>query len=345
MKINKVLVANRGEIAIRIFRACTEIGLRTVGIYTYEDRYSLHRYKADEAYQIGDDSEPLKPYLDIDKIIEIAKENNIDAIHPGYGFLSENSKFAQACEDNGIIFIGPKVSVLKSLGDKVTAKQVAIQNNVPIIQSNKKELTNVDIALEEAKEIGYPVMLKAASGGGGRGMRVIRTEDELRKAFPESKREAGNAFGDDTVFIEKFVENPKHIEVQIIADNHGNMVHLFERDCSVQRRYQKVIEVAPSYNLKEETKNKLYEYALAICGAVDYNNAGTVEFLVDGDGSIYFIEVNPRYAAGGLMLTTNSGVNLPLLALKIMQGITIDQSELNHNSGLKMTRYWQEIII
>ena len=248
MKINKVLVANRGEIAIRIFRACTEIGIRTVGIYTFEDRYSLHRYKADEAYQIGDDSEPLKPYLDIDKIIEIAKENDIDAIHPGYGFLSENSKFAQACEYNGIIFIGPKVSVLKSLGDKVTAKEVAVKNNVPIIQSNKKELTHVDIALEEAKEIGYPVMLKAASGGGGRGMRVIRTEDELRKAFPESKREAGNAFGDDTVFIEKFVENPKHIEIQIIADNHGNMVHLFERDCSVQRRYQKVIEVAPSYH-------------------------------------------------------------------------------------------------
>ena len=337
MKINKVLVANRGEIAIRIFRACTEIGLRTVGIYTYEDRYSLHRYKADEAYQIGDDSEPLKPYLDIDKIIEIAKENNIDAIHPGYGFLSENSKFAQACEDNGIIFIGPKVSVLKSLGDKVTAKQVAIQNNVPIIQSNKKELTNVDIALKEAKEIGYPVMLKAASGGGGRGMRVIRTEDELRKAFPESKREAGNAFGDDTVFIEKFVENPKHIEVQIIADNHGNMVHLFERDCSVQRRYQKVIEVAPSYNLKEETKNKLYEYALAICGAVDYNNAGTVEFLVDGDGSIYFIEVNPRVQVEHTVTEVVTGVDVVKSQIFIAGGYKLSDEQIKIESQEKLS--------
>ena len=262
MKINKVLVANRGEIAIRIFRSCTEIGLRTVGIYTFEDRYSLHRYKADEAYQIGEDSEPLKPYLDIDKIIAVAKENGIDAIHPGYGFLSENADFAQACEDNDIIFIGPKVSILKALGDKIMAKKVAIENDIPIIKSNEKELTTVDIASAEAEKIGYPIMLKAASGGGGRGMRVIRTDEELRKAYPESKREAVNAFGDDTVFIEKFVENPKHIEIQLLGDNHGNLVHLFERDCSVQRRYQKVIEIAPSFGLKEETKQKLYDYAL-----------------------------------------------------------------------------------
>ncbi|HSP39817.1 MAG TPA: biotin carboxylase N-terminal domain-containing protein, partial [Gillisia sp.] len=293
MKIRKVLVANRGEIAIRIFRACTEIGLKTVGIYTYEDRYSLHRYKADESYQIGEDNDPLKPYLDIKAIIQVAKKNDVDAIHPGYGFLSENAEFAKQCEENGIIFIGPKVEVLRSLGDKVRAKEVALKNEVPIIQSNKRVLDSIDIALEEAKDIGYPVMLKAASGGGGRGMRVIRDEDQLRSAFPESKREAGNAFGDDTVFIEKFVENPKHIEIQIVADNHGNMVHLFERDCSVQRRYQKVIEFAPSLGLSEETKQKLYDYALRICKAVEYNNIGTVEFLVE-DGKIYFIEVNPR---------------------------------------------------
>ncbi|HLS31906.1 MAG TPA: biotin carboxylase N-terminal domain-containing protein, partial [Flavobacteriaceae bacterium] len=190
MEIKKVLVANRGEIAIRIFRSCTEIGLRTVGIYTYEDRYSLHRYKADEAYQIGEDDDPIKPYLNIDKIIGLAKENDIDAIHPGYGFLAENADFAQACEENGIIFIGPDVSILRSLGDKVMAKKVAIDNGIPVIQSNEKELDTVEIAIEEAEKIGYPVMLKAASGGGGRGMRVIRDKQELKQAYPESKREA-----------------------------------------------------------------------------------------------------------------------------------------------------------
>jgi len=293
MKIKKVLIANRGEIAIRIFRACTEIGLKTVGIYTFEDRYSLHRYKADESYQIGSDNAPLKPYLNIQTIIQVAKNNEVDAIHPGYGFLSENAEFAKQCEENGIIFIGPKVSVLSSLGDKVKAKEVAVANDVPIIESNKKELTSVEIALEEAERIGYPLMLKAASGGGGRGMRVIRDSQQLKSAFPESKREAGNAFGDDTLFIEKFVENPKHIEIQIVADNHGNIVHLFERDCSVQRRYQKVIEFAPAFGLDQKIKEKLYEYAIKICKAVDYNNIGTVEFLVEGE-KIYFIEVNPR---------------------------------------------------
>ncbi|MGG8496919.1 pyruvate carboxylase [Tenacibaculum sp. TC6] len=294
MKIQKVLVANRGEIAIRVFRACVEIGIKTVGIYTYEDRYSLHRYKADECYQIGEDNEPLKPYLDIEAIIKVAKDNNVDAIHPGYGFLSENAEFAQKCEENGIIFIGPKVSVLRALGDKITAKKVAVTQHVPIIESSKEELVTVEVALEEAERIGYPVMLKAASGGGGRGMRVIRNENELLKAFPEARRESLNAFGDDTVFLEKYVENPKHIEIQIVADAYGNIVHLFERDCSVQRRYQKVIEIAPSIGLSEDIKNKLYKYAIDICKAVDYNNIGTVEFLVDDDNSIYFIEVNPR---------------------------------------------------
>ncbi len=237
------------------------------------------------------------------------KKNDVDAIHPGYGFLSENAEFAKQCEENGIIFIGPKVSVLQSLGDKVMAKKVAVENNVPIIKSNTAPLDSIEIALKEAKLIGYPVMLKAASGGGGRGMRVIRDEDQLKKAFPESKREAGNAFGDDTVFIEKFVENPKHIEIQIVADNHGNMVHLFERDCSVQRRYQKVIEFAPSLGLKDETKNKLYKYALDICKAVNYNNIGTVEFLVE-DEEIYFIEVNPRIQVEHTVTEVITGIDL-----------------------------------
>lgn len=328
MKIKKVLVANRGEIAIRIFRACTEINIKTVGIYTFEDRYSLHRYKADESYQIGEDNQPLKPYLDIDAIIKIAKQNNVDAIHPGYGFLSENALFAQKCEENNIIFVGPKVSVLKSLGDKITAKTVAIQNDIPIIQSNKNSLENVEIALEEAAEIGYPVMLKAASGGGGRGMRVIRKPDELKKAYGESKREALNAFGDDTVFLEKFVENPKHIEIQIVADNYGNTVHLFERDCSVQRRYQKVIEFAPSYGLKDETKNALYKYAIKICKAVNYNNIGTVEFLVDDDGSIYFIEVNPRIQVEHTVTEVITNIDLVKTQLFIAGGYKLSDQQI-----------------
>ncbi|NHN25289.1 pyruvate carboxylase [Flavobacterium jejuense] len=341
MKIKKVLVANRGEIAIRIFRACVEIGVKTVGVYTFEDRYSLHRYKADESYQIGEDNEPLKPYLNIDAIIKVAKENSVDAIHPGYGFLSENSEFAQRCLDNGIVFIGPKVSVLKALGDKITAKKVAEENNVPIINSSKKDLTNINIALSEAEEIGYPVMLKAASGGGGRGMRVIRSKDELEKDFNESKRESLNAFGDDTVFLEKYVENPKHIEVQIVADSHGNMVHLFERDCSVQRRYQKVIEYAPSYGLEQETKNKLYEYAITICKAVDYNNIGTVEFLLDDDGSIYFIEVNPRIQVEHTVTEVVTNIDLVKTQLFVAGGYKLSdqQIKIENQEAVKLTGY------
>ncbi|WP_339893842.1 pyruvate carboxylase [uncultured Algibacter sp.] len=341
MKIKKVLVANRGEIAIRIFRACTEINIKTIGIYTFEDRYSLHRYKADESYQIGEDNEPLKPYLNIDALIQVAIENGADAIHPGYGFLSENADFAQACHDNGIIFIGPKVSVLKSLGDKITAKQVAVANDIPIIRSNKNPLTDITVALSEAKKIGYPVMLKAASGGGGRGMRVIRKADELKKAFSESKREALNAFGDDTVFLEKFVENPKHIEIQIVADSHGNIVHLFERDCSVQRRYQKVIEFAPSFGLKEKTKQDLYNYAIKICKAVNYNNIGTVEFLVDDDDSIYFIEVNPRVQVEHTVTEVITNIDLIKAQLFIAGGYKLsdEQIKIPNQESIKVNGY------
>jgi pyruvate carboxylase len=341
MKIKKVLVANRGEIAIRIFRACTEINVKTVGIYTFEDRYSLHRYKADESYQIGEDNQPLKPYLNIDAIINVALENGVDAIHPGYGFLSENAGFAQKCEDNNIIFIGPKVSVLKSLGDKITAKKVAIANDIPIIRSNKEPLESIEIALSEANKIGYPLMLKAASGGGGRGMRVIRKEEELKIAFNESKREALNAFGDDTVFLEKFVENPKHIEIQIVADNYGNTVHLFERDCSVQRRYQKVIEFAPSFGLKDEIKKDLYNYAIKICKAVNYNNIGTVEFLVDDDDSIYFIEVNPRIQVEHTVTEVVTNIDLVKTQLFIAGGYKLadQQIKIPNQEAIKITGY------
>nr|MBP6533135.1 ATP-grasp domain-containing protein [Bacteroidia bacterium] len=293
-KIRKILVANRGEIAIRVLRAAAELGIRTVAVFTYEDRYSLHRFKADEAYQIGNDNDPLKPYLDIEEIIRIAKINKVQAIHPGYGFLSENVRFATRCREEGIIFVGPTPEVMEQLGDKVKSKLVARSCNVPVIEDNKIKLTSPEIALQEAQRIGLPVILKASAGGGGRGMRVIHDEDELKKSFAEAQREAGNAFGDDTIFIEKYVDDPKHIEVQILGDNFGNIVHLFERDCSVQRRFQKVVEIAPAPSLSQEAKDKLYTYALNIAKTVHYNNAGTVEFLVDKDENIFFIEVNPR---------------------------------------------------
>ena len=328
MKIKKVLVANRGEIAIRIFRACSEINIKTVGIYTFEDRYSMHRFKSDESYQIGANDQPLKPYLDIQEIIKIAKEKKVDAIHPGYGFLSENEEFARKCEESNIVFIGPKPEVLEALGDKIKAKKVAVENNIPIIGSSKKDLNNLQIALEEAVRIGFPVMLKAASGGGGRGMRVIRNIEDLEKAYPESKREALNAFGDDTVFLEKFIENPKHIEVQIAADNYGNIVHLYERDCSVQRRYQKVVEIAPSYGISDSIRQKLFEYALSIAKAVDYNNIGTVEFLIDQDDSIYFIEVNPRIQVEHTVTEMITNIDLVKTQLFVAGGFKLADKQI-----------------
>jgi pyruvate carboxylase len=328
MKIKKLLIANRGEIAVRISRAATELHIPTVAIYTYEDRYSLHRYKADEAYQVGEDNDPLKPYLDIDAIIHIAKDCGANAIHPGYGFLSENATFAQKCADNGIIFVGPSPQAMAALGDKVTAKEVAQKAGIPLIESNTEEMTDEDIALKEAKRIGYPLMMKAAAGGGGRGMRVVRNEDDLKKAFHEAKSEAKTAFGDDTVFLEKFVENPKHIEVQIVADKYGNIVHLYERDCSVQRRFQKVVEVAPSINLKENTREKLYEYAIRIADAVNYNNLGTVEFLVDTDERIYFIEVNPRIQVEHTVTEMITGIDLIKTQLFIASDYNLSDAEI-----------------
>lgn len=328
MIIKKLLIANRGEISIRISRAATELGIRTVAIYTYEDRFSLHRYKADEAYQVGADTDPLKPYLNIDEIIRIAKKCGANAIHPGYGFLSENASFAARCAENGIIFVGPKPEVMSALGDKVTAKAVAVKAAIPIIESNREELGTIDIALEEAGRIGYPLMLKAAAGGGGRGMRVVQDDDQLRKAYTEAKSEALNAFGDDTLFLEKFVPDPKHIEVQIAADNFGNTVHLYERDCSVQRRFQKVVEIAPSVGLRPETREKLYQYALAITTAVQYNNLGTVEFLVDAAQNIYFIEVNPRIQVEHTVTEMITGIDLIKTQIYVACGYRLSDPEI-----------------
>lgn len=328
MQINKLLIANRGEIAIRVSRTATELGIPTVAIYTFEDRYSLHRYKADEAYQIGEDNDPLKPYLDMDEIIRVAQRCGANAIHPGYGFLSENARFAEKCAENGIIFIGPAPAAMRALGDKVSAKEVAVKAGLPIIESSRKPLTEESIALEEAARIGYPLMLKAAAGGGGRGMRVVRNDEALQKAFREARGEAKTAFGDDTVFLEKFVDRPKHIEVQIAGDHFGNMVHLYERDCSVQRRFQKVVEMAPSLGLKEETRQKLYDYAIKIGSAVNYNNLGTVEFLVDAEENIYFIEVNPRIQVEHTVTEMITGVDLIRTQLYIASGYALDSEEI-----------------
>ncbi len=327
-EIRKILVANRGEIAIRVLRAAAELGIRTVSIFTHEDRFSSHRYKADEAYQVGDDDDPLKPYLDIEAILEVAKLNGVDAIHPGYGFLSENVNFALRCREEGIIFIGPSPEVMAQLGDKVQAKRNAVAAGLPVIEDSREPLVSLEVALREAERIGYPLMLKAAAGGGGRGMRVVRNPAQLKAAYPEARNEARNAFGDDTVFLEKFVEAPKHLEVQILGDTHGNIIHLFERDCSVQRRFQKVVEIAPSFGLREETRNALFGHALALAKHIGYTNAGTVEFLVDRDESIYFIEVNPRIQVEHTVTEEVTGVDIVRSQIQVARGCKLSDPEI-----------------
>ena len=339
MKIKKVLVANRGEIAIRILRACTELNIKTVAIYTYEDRYSQHRYKADESYQIGEDNQPLKPYLDINEIINLAKSKNVDAIHPGYGFLSENSDFARACAENDIVFIGPDPEVMDALGDKITAKKIASKCKVPVIEGNKKKLTSLKVALSEADDIGYPLMLKAASGGGGRGMRIVRSPEELELNFDSARNESLNAFGDDTMFLEKYVEDPKHIEVQIVADNHGEIRHLFERDCSVQRRHQKVVEIAPSHNVSDTVKQSLYKYAVAIASEVNYNNIGTVEFLVDAADNVYFIEVNPRIQVEHTVTEMVTGIDLVKTQIFVAGGYKLASKQIKIHDQESLATY------
>ncbi len=327
-RIQKVLIANRGEIAIRILRAAAELKIQTVAVYTREDRFSPHRYKADEAYQIGADDEPLKPYLDIEAIVDVAVKHGVDAIHPGYGFLAENVEFARYCESQGIIFIGPPPRVMALLGNKVSAKQAAREAGIPTIEASEKPLDDLATALEEARRIGFPLMLKAVSGGGGRGMRVLHDEQALEKAFDEARSESLKAFGDDTVFLEKFVDSPKHIEVQILGDEHGNIVHLYERDCSIQRRFQKVVEVAPSATLAPETREQLFAHALKIMRHVGYVNAGTVEFLVDAEQNAYFIEVNPRVQVEHTVTEEVTGVDIVRSQIHIADGKRLSDPEI-----------------
>jgi pyruvate carboxylase len=325
---NKVLAANRGEIAIRIFRACYDLGLRTVAMYSHEDTFSLFRTHADEAYMIGKNKSPLGAYLDIPSIIDLAKHHHVDAIHPGYGFLSENAAFARACEAAGIKFIGPPSDVLDKMGDKLSAKAIAIACGVPVIPGTAKPLKDAEEALEKAVSYGFPVILKAAGGGGGRGMRRCDSPEEVEPNFAIVKSEAIKAFGNDDIFIEKYLVEPKHIEVQILADTHGNVFHLGERDCSLQRRYQKVVEFAPAFSVSEETRKRLHEDAVKIAKSVGYINAGTVEFLVDHDGKHYFIEMNPRIQVEHTVTEMVTGIDLVRAQILIAEGYSLSHPEI-----------------
>lgn len=331
----KILVANRGEIAIRAFRAAFELGASTVAVYPYEDRNSLHRQKADQAFQIGEKGHPVRAYLDVSEIIRVAKLSGADAIYPGYGFLSENPELAQAAADAGITFIGPGKSVLEMAGNKVTAKEYAIAAGVPVLKSSPAT-TDVDVLVAAADEIGFPVFAKAVAGGGGRGMRRVNTPEELRPALEEAMREADSAFGDATMFLEQAVLRPRHIEVQILADSSGETIHLFERDCSIQRRNQKVVEIAPAPNLDEGIRQALYRDAVAFAKSIGYVNAGTVEFLLDtvGDraGEHVFIEMNPRIQVEHTVTEEVTDVDLVQAQIRIAAGETLDQLGLRQDS-------------
>jgi pyruvate carboxylase len=317
----KILAANRSEIATRIFRSAHEIKIRTVAIYSHEDRFALHRFKADEAYQIGKPGEPIRSYLDIDGIVRLCLENGIDAVHPGYGFLSENAEFARALQNAGITFIGPTVRALELLGDKVAARAIAQKVGVPVLEGSAHAVNSLEEAIETARQMSYPIMLKASKGGGGRGMRVVEQESELATNLEQAQREAKNAFGSDEVFLEKLVGKARHLEVQILGDQHGNLIHLHERDCSVQRRHQKVVELAPAPNLDRKIVSQLHEAALAIGKDVGYHCAGTVEFLYDTEAKkFYFIEVNPRIQVEHTVTEEVTGIDLVRAQILVSQG-------------------------
>lgn len=323
-KIRKILIANRGEIAIRIMRAACEMGIRTVAIYAEEDKFAMHRFKSDEAYRVGAGKKPIAAYLDIDDIIRIAKENHVDAIHPGYGFLSENPEFAQACKAEGIEFIGPTDDVMRQLGNKVMARNVAIIAGVPVIPATNALPESITECRDIAAKIGYPLMLKASWGGGGRGMRAIEDQSQLEDAIQIARREAKSAFGNDEIYLEKLIRQARHVEVQILGDTYGNIVHLFERDCTVQRRNQKVVERAPAPYLKEEQRNKLCAAALRLANAVNYTHAGTVEFLMDAEtDEFYFIEVNPRIQVEHTVTEEITGIDIVKAQIRITEGAKI----------------------
>lgn len=325
----KVLVANRGEIAIRVFRALNELEITTVAVFSKEDRYALFRSKADEAYPLSEDKGPIDAYLDIDTIIKIALNAGVDAIHPGYGFLSENPDFVDACERNGITFIGPSSDIMNAMGDKISSKQMAIEADVPIIPGVDHAIKELDEAKKIAQQVGFPIMLKASNGGGGRGMRIVNCLEDLPKEFEEAKNESKKAFGDDKIFIEKYLRSPKHIEVQILGDNYGNVVHLYDRDCSVQRRHQKVVEYAPAFSVPEATRQIIFDSAIRLAKNVGYRNAGTLEFLVDADHNPYFIEMNPRIQVEHTVSEMITDIDLVQSQILVAEGYPLGSKEIN----------------
>ncbi len=328
--MKKLLALNRSEIAIRILRAADELGLRTVAIYSQEDRLSLHRFKADEAYLVGEGKGPVEAYLDIEGIVALAVEKGVDAIHPGYGFLAENPALPEACERAGITFIGPSPRILELLGDKTAARRLARKAGIPVVPGGEQPIANMRQAEKATRETGFPLIVKAAFGGGGRGMRVVQNAAEFRGLFDEASREAAAAFGNGAVFLERFVRRARHIEVQILGDQHGEILHLHERDCSVQRRHQKVVEVAPAVGLDPAIRSALAEAAVAIAREAGYYNAGTVEFLVDADtGEWYFIEVNPRIQVEHTVTEVVTGIDLVRCQIQVAQGLALHGPEMN----------------
>ena len=327
MQFTKILVANRGEIPIRIFRTAHELSLQTVAVYSYEDRLSMHRQKADEAYVIGKRGQytPVGAYLAGDEIIKIAVEHDVHLIHPGYGFLSENAEFARNVERAGMVFVGPTPDTIEALGDKVSARQLALKCGVPVVPGTPGPVERFEEVKAFTDEYGFPIIIKAAFGGGGRGMRVVRDQESLRDSFERATSEAKSAFGNGTVFVERFLDKPKHIEVQLLGDNHGNVVHLYERDCSVQRRHQKVVEIAPAKDLPIDVRDQILSDAVKLAKSVSYRNAGTAEFLVDQLNRYYFIEINPRIQVEHTITEEITGIDIVAAQIQIAAGATLEQ--------------------
>jgi acetyl-CoA carboxylase, biotin carboxylase subunit len=341
--IKKVLIANRGEIAVRVMRSCREMGIKSVAVFSEADRKAMHVRYADEAYYIGP-SPSNESYLVIDKIIEVAKHSGADAIHPGYGFLSENAEFCNRCKDEGIIFIGPDANAISVMGDKISARQTMIAAGVSVVPGNKENLEAEEEILKVVREIGFPVMVKASAGGGGKGMRLVHTEEELLPAVRGAKSEARTAFGNDAVYFEKYISSPHHIEFQIMGDSHGNVVHLFERECSVQRRHQKVIEETPSPLLTPKMREEMGQQAIMAAKAVNYVGAGTIEFLADDNGSFYFLEMNTRLQVEHPVTERVVGIDLVKEQINVASGkpLSVKQEELSQRGHAIEARIYAE---
>lgn len=339
----KVLIANRGEIAVRIIKACQELGIETVAIYSDADKKAPHTLIADEAVNLGSPT-PIESYLNIPKIIKIAKKKKIDAIHPGYGFLAENPDFAETCEKSGIKFIGPSPKVISLMGDKIAAKKTMEKAKVPVIPGYHGIKQDNESLVKEGKKIGFPLLVKAAAGGGGKGMRIVHSEEKLLESIQAAKRESKSSFGDDTVFLEKYLDKPRHIEFQILADKHGNIIHLYERECSIQRRHQKIIEESPSPIMTEELRTKMGKAAVAAAVAVGYTNAGTVEFMVDKDLNYYFMEMNTRLQVEHPITEMTTGIDLVKWQLKIASNekLNIKQKDLSQRGHAIECRIYAE---